>query len=389
MSFGPMPIANAFRRADEAATPEYTFELAPAFCDSCGTFQLVDQPDPALMFHGDYAFFSGTSRAMADHFGRFAADVRRDHLGPDPFVVEIGCNDGILLRHFGTGRHLGVEPSRNVAAAARDQGLAVREDFFGTAVAEAIRADHGPADAVLAANVLCHIPDVHDLAEGISRLLGDDGVLVFEEPHLGAMIEKTAYDQLYDEHVFMFSLQSVGRIFADHGLELFHAAPQPTHGGGMRYFLGRPGRRPATAALAAERAREAELGLDRPATYDAFRRRVERSRDALMAVLADHRAAGRRVVGYAATSKSTTVINYCGITPDHLAFITDSTPLKQGRVSPGAHIPIRPPEAFRDPWPDAAVLFAWNHRDEIMAKEADYPGDWITFVPEVRVESRR
>ncbi|HWK94411.1 MAG TPA: class I SAM-dependent methyltransferase [Pseudolabrys sp.] len=393
MSFGRMPIANGFLPSDHLAG-EYFFELAPAVCGHCGLFQLTRQPDPERMFHDNYAFFSGTSRHMQAHFQAFAGAVMAGPLRgrDDPFVVELGSNDGIMLRHFRSAgiRHIGVEPSVNVADAARAAGIETLAGFFDEALADRIAAAHGQADAVLAANVVCHIANLVGVARGVVRLLKPDGVFLFEDPYLGAMIEKTAYDQIYDEHVFMFSVLSVQRAFARHGLELIDAEAQPTHGGSMRYTLAPQGHRSVSPRVGEWLARERVKGLDRPETYNRFRQACERSRDELVRLLDDLRAHCKRIVGYGATSKSTTVTNYCGISPDNVEFIADTTPIKQGKLSPGAHIPVQPYTDFVRDYPDYALLFAWNHETEIREKERAFlaqGGRFIRYVPDVRIVS--
>lgn len=392
MSFGRMPIANGFLTSDHIAD-EYFFELAPAFCEKCGMFQIVEQPDPAKMFHGEYAFYSSTSRYMQAHFERFAKLVIGMLDGrADPLVVELGSNDGIMLRHFHARgmRHLGIEPSANVAEVARRQGLNTISSFFGADLAGEIVGRHGPADAILAANVMCHIPDLPGVAAGVKRLLKPDGVFIFEDPYLGDMIEKTSYDQIYDEHVFIFSATSVNRAFAAYDLDLVDVIPQVTHGGSMRYVFAPKGSRPVTVAVGEQLAKERAQGLDRPETYLGFKSNCEKSRAALMALLEKFRSDGKRVVGYGATSKSTTITNYCGITPEHVEFISDTTPIKQGKLSPGAHIPVKPYAEFAKSYPDYALLFAWNHGVEIREKETAFVaagGRWIVYVPEVKIAS--
>jgi methylation protein EvaC len=391
MSFGRMPIANGFL-TDEEIPNEYFFELAPAFCSQCSMFQLIEQPRPDKMFHGHYAFYSSTSRYMQLHFESFAATVMADVLTGriDPFVVELGSNDGIMLRHFHERgiRHLGVEPSANVAEVARKQGISTISAFFERELADAIVAEHGGADAILAANVMCHIPDLPGVAAGVRRLLKPDGVFIFEDPYLGDMIAKTSYDQIYDEHVFIFSATAIANAFAPHGFELIDVDPQITHGGSMRYMLAPKGSRPATARVAKQLAQERAQGLDKAETYLRFKESCEDSRARLMQTLNELTKQGKRVVGYGATSKSTTVTNYCGITPHHVEFISDTTPIKQGKLSPGAHIPVRAYTEFTRAYPDYALLFAWNHAAEIREKEQAFMaagGRWIVYVPEVRV----
>jgi methylation protein EvaC len=393
MSFGRMPIANGFLKPTESDN-EYFFELAPAFCGACGMFQIMEQPQPEKMFHEQYAFYSSTSRYMQAHFETFAHAVIDGVLAgrDDPFVVELGSNDGIMLRHFRARglRHLGIEPSTNVAKVALSQGISTVSAFFDRKLADDIVAEHGRADAILAANVMCHIPDLPGVAAGVQRLLKPEGVFIFEDPYLGDMISKTSYDQIYDEHVFIFSAASVQRAFASFGLELVDVTPQVTHGGSMRYALAPKGNRSVSKNVDMQLAKESALGLDRPETYRRFKANCESSRAALMQALERLRTQRKRVVGYGATSKSTTVINYCGITPEHVEFISDTTPIKQGRLSPGAHIPVKPHDEFVKHYPDYALLFAWNHAAEIREKEAAFVaagGRWIVYVPEVAIVS--
>jgi len=389
INFGNMPLGNGFLLPQQFSD-EYHFPMQVGFCQGCGMVQLLDQPDRERMFHDKYAFFSGTSRYMALHFKAFADHVIADYLTDGSFVVEIGSNDGIMLQNFAAAgiRHLGIEPSKNVAQAAIDKGVRTVTEFFGADLAQRIVAENGQADAFLAANVMCHIPYIHSIIEGIRILLKPTGVVMFEDPYLGDVIEKTSYDQIYDEHTFLFSIASISYLFEKYGMEIIDVEPQTTHGGSMRYVIAHKGARPVSDAIRRQRAHEKELGLDLPATYDRFRQNCEASRDRLMSLLKGLKANGKRVVGYGATSKSTTITNYCGITSDLVEFISDTTPIKHGKFSPGAHIPVRPYEEFVARYPDYALLFAWNHADEIMNKEGAFRangGKWIVYVPRVAV----
>jgi len=388
-----MPNANGFLTLEQLPSEPF-YELAPAFCDQCKMFQLMEQPEPREMFHDAYAFYSGTSEYMKRHFAAFAEDVAECWLKgvADPLVVEIGSNDGIMLRHFAERgvRHLGVEPSQNVAAVAIEDGIDTLTAFFNHASAQEIRAERGAAHAILAANVMSHIATLPDVAAGVAALLARDGVLVIESPYLGAVIDKTAYDQIYDEHVYLFSTTSVANAFRPHGLELVDVAPQIVHGGSMRWTLGWRGVHRSTAAVAATLAAEARQGLDTSSTFERFRARCKSSRDDLRAMLVRCKEEGARIAGYGATAKSTTVLNYCRIGPDLIDFISDTTPIKQGKLSPGMHVPVRPHAEFVARYPDYAVLFAWNHAAEIKAKEQAFVtagGKWICHVPEARIES--
>ena len=390
MSFGRMPIANGFLRESEFGA-EYFFDLRIAFCGACKMVQLVEQPSREMMFNENYAFYSGTSRNMAIHFEAFARHVITDYLSdPDPFVVEIGSNDGIMMQHFAREgiRHLGIEPSANVADVARQKGINTTCAFFDEEQAREIVKQYGQADAFLGANVMCHIPYLHSVIRGIDVLLKPSGVALFEDPYLGDVIEQISYDQIYDEHVFLFSVSSISHLFGLHGMEVVDIEPQETHGGSMRYVIARRGARPVSPKVLECLAKERDMGLLTPGLYEQFRRKCEKSRDALRDLLSGIRQKGKRIVGYAATSKSTTIINYCGIGTDLIEYISDTTPIKQGKFSPGAHIPIRPYEAFQARYPDYALLFAYNHAREIMDKEKSFVssgGRWIVYVPRVMV----
>ena len=336
--------------------------------------QLTTQPAAEIMFHNQYAFYSSTSTSMERHFEDFASSVVNSEYMQTrgPFIVELGCNDGILLKHFAKRgiRHLGIEPSENVAKVANGHGVLTISDFFSLDIAERIVNDSGHADFFLAANVMCHIPNIVDVAKGIRSLLKPTGVVMFEDPYLGDVVAKTSYDQIYDEHVFLFSAMSVQYLFGLQDMELIDVLPQKTHGGSMRYVLSHRGAYPIKESVTDLIAKEKLQGLDRLTTIQTLR------------------SQGKRIAGYGATSKSTTILNYCGISTDLVEYISDTTPIKQGKFTPGSHIPVVPYETFRSNPPDYAFLFAWNHAEEIMAKEKDFMsagGKWIVHVPEVKV----
>ena len=390
ISFGKMPIANGFLSSEKFSS-EYFFEMQLAHCTKCNMVQLIETPEKEMMFNENYAFFSGTSQVMKEHFKEFAKDVKDDYLVyENPFVVEIGSNDGIMLQHFKEWgiRHLGIEPSANVAQVAKDKGINTLVSFFDENLAEQIVKENGQADAFIAANVMCHLPYFHSIVAGISKLVKKTGVVVFEDPYLGDVIEKTSYDQVYDEHTFLFSVSSINYIFSKYNMEVIDAIPQTTHGGSMRFIIGHNGYRPVSERAKQQIAKEKQLGLNEVKTFENFKTNCETSKRELKELLSSLKADGKRVAGYAATSKSTTILNYCDIGPDLIEYICDSTPIKQGKYSPGKHIPIITIEDFKNDYPDYMVLFGYNHAKEIMAKETDFiekGGKWIMFVPKVHI----
>jgi SAM-dependent methyltransferase len=391
LDFGQQPLGNGFL-LPKHYTNEYFYPMKTGFSEASMMFQLLEQPAPEKMFHEQYAFYSSTSSFMERHFGEFARQTMKSEFltGLDPFVVELGCNDGILLKNFAEAgiRHLGIEPSRNVAEVANRRGVRTLSEFFCPVVAEKIVREHGQADAFLAANVMCHIPDILGVVKGIRTLLKPDGVVIFEDPYLGDVVEKISYDQIYDEHVFLFSAHSIQHLFGLHELELIDVQPQKTHGGSMRYVISHAGAHPVKESVQTLLAKEVKLGLNRQSTFDNFRKNVEKSREDLVNLLHELKLGGNRIAGYGATSKSTTILNYCGIGPDTIDYISDTTPIKQGKFTPGMHIPVKSYDAFLNDPPDYAILFAWNHAEEIMAKEKDFMqsgGRWIVHVPKVQV----
>lgn len=389
LDFGRMPLADAFLPADRIAS-EFFYDLHVAMCEGCGLVQLRDDIARERMFHEGYAFFSSTSKRMVRHFEEFARAILDKLDRKNPFVVEIGSNDGSMLAEFERAgvRHLGVDPSANVVQAARERGLRSVCEFFEKASAERIFASDGAADAIVAANCMCHIPYIDSVLEGVKRLLAPDGLFVFEDPYLGNILGAGAFDQFYDEHALYFSVTSVHNMMQARDLELVDIEHQSVHGGSMRYHVAHVGRRPRSPVVEGALNHERESGLTRATAFADLRSRVGRVRTELPALLRQLKSSGKRVVGYAATAKSATVINYCGLTPEDLPWISDTTPGKHGLLSPGAHIPVRPYEDFVREKPDYALLFAWNHAAEIFEKEKaflDGGGRFILYVPEVKI----
>ena len=390
ISFGKMPIANGFLQPEEYER-EFFFDLQVGLCPSCSMVQLTQLVDPNQLFHENYAYFASTSASMTAHFKTFAQGVFKRLEGiEDPFVIEIGSNDGIMLQNFAQAkvRHLGIEPSENVATEARRQGIDTASIFFSEETASQILAEHGPANAILGANAVSHIPDINSLLAGVNVLLAKGGIFMFEEPYLGDIIAKTAYDQFYDEHVFYFCLSSLSNALARHGLIIIDAEPQNTHGGSMRYVITRKGEGTMSATVTELRAQEESLGLSEESTFLALKERIDDSNQKLTSLLGRLKQEGKRVVGYGATSKSTTMTNYAQIGPELVEFISDTTPTKQGKFTPGMHIPVKPYQDFKANYPDYALLLAWNHGEEIIANEQDYlrqGGKFITFVPQVEI----
>ncbi|WP_320667860.1 class I SAM-dependent methyltransferase [Prochlorococcus sp. MIT 1307] len=391
IDFGLQPLGNGFLTKEDFQD-EYFFNMKLGFNQNSQMVQLFEQPEPEKMFHREYAFFSSTSTAMKKHFQEFYRYIINSsyYSSDNPFVVEIGCNDGILLGNFAADgiSHLGIEPSTNVADVANKKGINTISEFFSEKLAMKIVQTNGKADIVMSANVMCHIPNILNIVAGLKTLIKDQGVLIFEDPYLGDVIKKTSYDQIYDEHVYLFSAISVQNLFNRFDFELVDLQPQSTHGGSMRYVIAHKDQyeiQPIVGNIIEE---ERSIGLDNMISLHEFSENIKQSKEKLISILKEIKSNGKTIAGYAATSKSTTILNYCKVGSQYLDYICDTTPIKQGKYSPGMHIPIYPHSHFLENPPDYAFLLAWNHLDEILNKEKsfiDAGGKWILNVPQPRI----
>lgn len=388
--FGKQPLGNGFL-SEEDFEKEYFFDMKVGFCEKSKMFQLINQPDPEKMFHENYAFYSSLSEHMKIHFRSFYEFITsQSNFKKDSLIVELGCNDGILLENFSKENipHVGVEPSKNVAEIARNKNINIVDKFFSKEVVNEIINKHGNAEFFLAANVMCHIPNILNLIENVKLLLSKTGKVIFEDPYLGDVIRKVSYDQIYDEHVFLFSAHSVQYMFNLYGMELIDLLPQKTHGGSMRYVLGNIGEHKISTNVGKIMSEEKNLGLDSIDKIIKFKENVSKSKEKLLDLLRKIKKDGHEVIGYAATSKSTTILNYCGINNNLISSIYDTTPQKIGKYSPGMHIPILDYNEFKNSSCKHTFLFAWNHFEEIIEKEGNYTsssGKWITHVPKVGI----
>ncbi|HTH71465.1 MAG TPA: class I SAM-dependent methyltransferase [Candidatus Saccharimonadales bacterium] len=371
LSLGETPLANAFVRPDRADDPEARFPLETARCSECALVQLTVVVDPEVMFR-DYVYASSASAPLLAHFDELAASVAQDFAPPGALVVEIGSNDGILLRSLGSRgvRALGVEPATVIAARANADGLETLNEFFDAEVAARIRDERGPASAVLGNNVLAHIDDLRGVVRSLDSLLADDGVFIAEVPYLADLLAHVEYDTIYHEHLSYFHLAPLQRLFTSAGFELFDVVRQPIHGGSIRIHAARTGRRAPTARLRELLASEQRLATDAP--YAEFAAKVTAQRTALVALLGRLKAEGSRLAGYGATAKGNTMLNYCGIDPSVLDYIADTTPYKQGLLTPGTRIPVRSESTIAEARPDAMLLLAWNYADSIVERHRAY-----------------
>jgi hypothetical protein len=378
LDLGATPPCELFLPADALERPELTYPLHVRVCASCLLAQLPPLITPEETFT-EYAYFSSFSTSWVEHARRFVdGAVQRLGLGADSFVVEVASNDGYLLQHVVERgiRCLGIEPSVNVGEAARQKGVSTLTAFLTPETGAAVRAEHGPADLVALNNVYAHIPDVVGFTEGLRALVADDGWVSIEVQHLLTLVERTQFDTIYHEHFQYYTVLTAQRALASGGLALVDVELLDTHGGSVRLWA-----RPAEVAaepsqavrdvLAAEEA----AGLHTAEGHDGFATAVSRVRDDLVAFLIEARRAGKTVVGYGAPGKGNTLLNYCGIRPDLLAYTVDRNPYKHGRFTPGTRIPVLPPERIAEDRPDYVLILPWNLRTEL-TEQLSYVREW-------------
>lgn len=393
VNLGMSPPCESFLPPDLVDEAELYYPLHVMICDDCLLVQLRDYVKPEEIFT-EYAYFSSYSTSWVEHARQFAVMVtERFGLNPQSLVVELASNDGYLLQHFGPlgVPVLGVEPAANVAAAATRRGVPTRVAFFGTALADKMREEDLAADLIIGNNVLAQVPDLNDFVQGVSRLLKPDGVATFEFPHIARLLMENQFDTIYHEHYSYFSLLTIERMAAMHGLSVFDVETLTTHGGSLRVYLTKTGTaRAPTPAVAKLRASEREEGLHDVATYLAFDERARQTKRALLSFLIEAKDQGKRICGYGAPGKGNTLLNYCGIGPDFLDFTVDRNPYKIGRFTPGMRIPIRPVETIDTEKPDYILILPWNLRDEIAAQMrhvTDWGGRLVVPIPRVEIIS--
>ncbi len=390
LDLGQQPPANALLKKEELAQPEAKFPLALCHCTKCELIQLTHIVDPSLLFR-NYHYFSSVSQAMTKHFAAYANDVADRFVPKDGLVVEMGSNDGILLKALiGKRRILGVDPARNVAEVARKNGVPTLAEFFNDENAKKIRAEHGPASVVIANNVFAHIHDVGDVMKGLNELLTDEGVFVVEAPWVVPFLNHLEFDTVYHEHLSYLGVKPMSALFERFGFEVFEVQQQPVHGGSIRVFgrRKRAGNKPVHASVQECLDAEKKEGCGDHARLEKYARDCAQLRDDLNALVNKLRAEGKRVVGYACPAKGNVLMNYCQLGTDRIAYLVDATPQKQGLYNPGMHIPVLPPEHLVKDQPDYAILFAWNHAKEILGKEGEFRkkgGKFIIPIPKVEI----
>lgn len=391
VNLGLSPISNAFVNPNQANEKEPLYPLHAFVCSECFLVQLEEFQSPDEIF-SDYVYFSSYSDSWLAHAKRFVESAaERFKLDSDSLVMEVASNDGYLLQYFVERGVpvLGIEPASNVAEVARRAGVETIDEFFGVALAKRLRDNGRTCDLLVGNNVLAHVPDINDFVGGLKIVLGKNGVLSMEFPHLLKLIQQTQFDTIYHEHFSYLSLISVQRIFRHHGLEVFDVEELKTHGGSLRVFAQHPdGKQATTGAVERVLNDERQASLDSLSGYQNFAERVAKVKDDLLAFLEAARSDGKSVVGYGAPAKGNTLLNFCGIGPDSIQYTVDRSPYKQDHLLPGTHIPVHAPEHIAATKPDYVLILPWNLQDEIvqqMSHIKDWGGQCVVPIPELRI----
>jgi len=370
IDLGFAPPSNSYLSEENLNAPEIFLPLRTKVCTRCWLVQTEDFADRDALFTPDYAYFSSASESWNMHaksyFEMASSEFR---LGPESFVVELASNDGYLLKHFVAAGIpcLGIEPTLDVALHAESLGVQTLRDFFGADLGAKVVADFRKADLIIANNVYAHVPDVNDFTRGIKKLLGQNGTVTVEFPHLANLVSDCQFDTIYHEHFSYFALGSVIRIFRSAGLRVLRVEKLDTHGGSLRVFgCHADDSRSSDESVQTVVDEELRLGLEDSLTYESFDKRALKLRNDFTRFLLERYELGQVVVGYGAAAKGNTLLNFAGIKNDLIPVTFDAAPSKQGKFLPGSHIPIKEPSQITAVNPDVVVVFAWNIAEEIV-----------------------
>jgi SAM-dependent methyltransferase len=389
---GLQPASNAFLETPAAFHHEKRYPLRAKVCESCKLVQLDYDVAPQELF-GNYVYFSSYSDDWLAHAKAYCEMARqRFSLGRSSLVVELASNDGYLLKNFLSMDIpvLGIDPSDTVAAAAAKIGVPTLVEFFGKKVAGELLGQGRQADLIVGNNVLAHVPQLNDFIAGMALLLRKDGHITIEFPHVLELVRHVEFDTIYHEHFSYFSVHAIEQVFSRHGLRLYDVERLPTHGGSLRIFAAHAARTDLSdsASLREVRRQESAAGLEELATYAEFSKRVDECRESLLAFLSTAKREGKRIAAYGAAAKGNTLLNFCGVTPQDVAFVADRNPHKRNKFLPGTHIPVVTPEELMRAKPDYVLILPWNLREEIQQQLAGieaWGGRFVTPVPLARI----
>ena len=383
VDLGMSPLCESFLAADQIDQMEPFYPLHALVCGNCFLVQLQEYVAPDHIFT-EYAYFSSYSTSWVEHARRYCEMIKaRLGLGAKSLVYELASNDGYLLQHFLPLNVpvMGIEPAANVAAVAQQKNIPTLVEFFGLRMAERLRAEGKVADLIIGNNVLAQVPDLNDFTAGMAHLLAPNGAITLEFPHLERLIVENQFDTIYHEHFSYFSLVTIERLAARHGLRIFDVEHLKTHGGSLRVYLCRVDAAHKTSKNVGDLlAHERAIGFEQIQYYSRFSDQVHRTKRELLSFLIQCKDRRAKICGYGAPGKGNTLLNYCGIGTDFLDFTVDRNPYKHGRYTPGMHIPILPVSAIDEIRPDYLFILPWNLKNEIVTSMRHVAGWGCKFI---------
>lgn len=391
INLGNQPAANAFLIKKQLKLKEYFFPLKVNFCSKCGLLQLSHVVSPNYLFR-NYVYVSSTSPVFVAHFEQYAKSVyEKFKLNRNSLVVDIGSNDGILLKPFKElgVRVLGVDPAKKIAAEATRNGIPTLPEYFDQRLSERISKKHGYADVVTANNVFAHVPYIDELVLATKKLLKDDGVFIIEAPYLIDFLQKNLFDTIYHEHVSYLSIKPLAVLFKRFNMEVFDVQKTDSHGGSIRVFIkkAKSGRKISKSVNEFIK-KEENLGIRKLSTYQKFAKKIAQNKKDLKFLLKKLKSQGKTIVGYGAPAKGNTLLNYFRIGAETLEYIVEDSQYKLGLYTPGMHIPVVEPGKIQQTKPDYVLILAWNFAEPIMKKMDGYKkkgGKFIIPVPTPQV----
>ncbi len=388
LNLGRQPIANSFLSSisKKSLKSEYFYNLSISF-DTKNFLVSVKKPvNPKIQYTDKYAHRASESQTMQKAFRETALKLQKRF--KPKIIMEIGSNDGVFLKNFPKKKVIAVEPCKNLAELTK-RSFKTYPNFWNKKLSKKILKKYSKIDLIFSANTISHIPDLKETFQGILNIISDKGVLVIEDPSLSSVVKINSYDQFYDEHVYVFSTLAIKNIVSKYDLRLFDAENISTHGGSLRYYICKNNSKyKNTKRLSEILNKEKNAGLNNFKTFKKFAINVKNSKKKLVSLLKKLKSKNKKIISYGATYKSTTVFNYCKIDTNYFHYVTDTTQNKQGKFTPGTHIPIVPPEIGFNDSVDYAFLGAWNFKKEILNKEKNFikrGGKFITHVPKVKI----
>jgi SAM-dependent methyltransferase len=390
LSLGESPLANRLLTAEQLVDDEPRYALDVGYCSECSLVQLTTAPPPHQLFD-NYVYLSSFSDEMLEHARELTEQVIRGRrLTHDSLVIEVGSNDGYLLRNYVQAGIpvLGIDPAQNIAQVAWERHCVPTQcDFFGLDVANRLVAQGISADVIHAHNVVAHVEDLNGVVAGMRTLLKPKGIIVVEVPYVRNLLEQVEFDTIYHEHRCYFSVTALRRLFARNGLGIVHVEQLPIHGGSLRIVAAAHVRSMTKSVMELLR-QESQWGVHQFETYQDFGRRVQRLRNELRPLIQQLKSDGKRLAAYGASAKGTTLLNYCGLGSDELEWVADRSPVKCGKFTPGTHLQIHGPEKLLQDMPDYVLLLTWNFKNEILGQQAEYRrrgGKFIVPVPQPEI----